>query len=292
MSNGASRMIKLAKDGSLQDGNSRAGRITRVFIDVDTQRDFMYPHGADYFRQAGQIAPRVARLFRQAHCEGYTVISTTICLRGNGAVSQSSNNNGCLEGTNGQKKPAYTLLAKRAEFGPNGNTDLPAKLLQRVQQVIFEKRGPNPFDHPKFDRLLNQMQVQEYVVFGVNIAEAVKDTVLGLLARGKRVQLVADATASRDSRRAQMALKQMIAKGVRIITVHELAPRMKPRPNFKALAERFGLLADQAGGRIALQLARAVLKPGGNGKKTKGGGNGHKGKSGSKPVAAPKAHAG
>ena len=178
MSNGADRMVTSAKEGLVCNRGSGLRRIARVFIDVDTQRDFMYPHGADYFPQAGRIAPMVARLFRCARSRGYTVISTTMCLRGNGLASSIANN-GCIEGSNGQKKPAFALLARRASFGPNGNTDLPWGLLRRCQQVIFEKRGADPFEHPRFDRLLTQIQVEEYVVFGVAIEQAVKHNVLG-----------------------------------------------------------------------------------------------------------------
>ena len=283
MSNGADRTLTSAKEGLVYSRGSGLRRITRVFIDVDTQRDFMYPHGADYFPQAGRIAPMVARLFRCARSRGYPVISTTMCLRENGSVSPPANN-GCLEGTNGQKKPAFALLASRASFGPNGNTDLPPGLLRRCQQVIFEKRGADPFEHPKFDRLLTRMQVGEYVVFGLAVEEAVKYTVLGLLARGKQVKLVVDASASRDTHQAEMALRLMMAKGARVITARELAPTMQPR-----------LAREVPAGRTIARVVAAVLRPGGNsnGKKSKikVGGNGRNGKSSSKRTATPSARA-
>ena len=137
MSNGDGRTVRLAKEGVVRNRKSGTRRIARVFIDVDTQRDFMYPQGADYFSQAGRIAPRVARLFRFAQNQGYPVISTTMCLRSNDSVSPRPSN-GCVEGTNGQKKPAFALLAKRVSFGPNGGIDLPSKILSRCQQLIFE----------------------------------------------------------------------------------------------------------------------------------------------------------
>ena len=269
MSNGADRMVTSAKEGLVYSRESGLRKIARVFIDVDTQRDCMYPHGADYFAQAGRIAPMVARLFRCARSQGYPVISTTMCLRENGSASQPKNN-GCVEGSNGQKKPAFALLARRVNFGPNGSTDLSSGLLRRCQQVIFEKRGVDPFEHPRFDRLLNQMQVGEYVVFGLAVEQAVKYTVLGLLARGKQVKLVIDAAAGRDKHQAEMALRQMMAKGVRVVTARELAPTMQPRLAREAPAKR-----------IAARLVAAALKPGGNGngKKSKArGGNGSNGK--------------
>ena len=280
MSNGDGRMVTSVKDGLVCSRGSKPRRIARVFIDVDTQRDFMYPHGADYFPQAGQIAPQVARLFRCARNQGYPVISTTMCLRNHGPAAQRPGN-GCVEGTNGQKKPAFALLAKRASFGPNGNTDLPSGLLHRCQQLIFEKRGANPFEHPKFERLLNQMQVVEYVVFGLATEQAVKHTVMGLLARGQQVRLVIDATAGRNGHETEMALRQMMAKGVRVITAQELAPTMQPRLACKAASKKLTITPQTPTSRVAVRLVVAALSSGangnGNGKKSKAhGGNGKK----------------
>ena len=273
MSNVADRMAESAKDGFLCSKGQRRRKITRVFIDVDTQRDFMYPNGAAYFREGAQIAPRLARLFSCARRNGYPVVSTTMCLRNNGNGSHCEN--GCIEGTNGQKKPAFALLGRRVCFGPNGNTDLPPGLLRRYQQVIFEKRSPNPFDHPKLDRLLTGLRVSEYVVFGLVTEDAVKSTVLGLLARGKQVKLVVDATAGRDDHQADMALRLMLAKGARIITTQELAPTMQPRIELNVLFNRLSEMAPSGGLRVS-RLAVSGSKSGGNGNGRKNhGGNGN-----------------
>lgn len=301
MSDCAGRMLESATEGLVRrDSSRRKGpKLTRVFIDVDTQRDFMYPHGAAYFRQAAQIAQGVAKLFSCARSRAYPVISTTMCIRNNGQGPHHSKS--CLEGTNGQKKPAFTLLAKRKNFSPCGDTDLPTGLLRGCQQVIFAKRGADPFEQPRFDRLLTETKAEEYVVFGLATEEAVKYTVLGLLARGKQVKLVIDATAGRDEKNAQMAIRQMIAKGARITTARELSPNMQPRPNLDALLERWGVATESTAGQLASRMsldhARAGGNGNGNGKKAKarlggngnGKGNGHKGNGNGKKL---KSHAG
>ena len=271
MSNGVGRMLLSAKDGLVYSGGLNGRKITRVFIDVDTQRDFMYPTGAAYFRQAAQIAPRLARLFSCARSRGYPVISTTMCLRSNGNGHVPCQDNGCVEGTNGQKKPAFALLGRRTYFGPNGNTDLPPGLLRRYQQAIFAKRTADPFEHPKLDRLLTGMLVSEFVVFGLPTEEAVKHTVLGLLARGKQVKLVIDATAGRDSHQADMTLKLMLAKGARVITTRQLAPDMQPRPDLDVLLKR-ATVTEARAGSISMSLPSQASP------KSDGNGNGHKGK--------------
>ena len=48
-----------------------------VFVDVDSQLDFLYPSGALYVPHAERIVPAIARLNRFAAARGIPVISTT-----------------------------------------------------------------------------------------------------------------------------------------------------------------------------------------------------------------------
>lgn len=278
MSDGADRTYESAKEGMVCGQNSGGPKITRVLLDVDTQRDFMYPHGAEYFVKAGRIAPRIAQLFSCARQKGYLVISTMMSLR----VAGLNGENGCVEGTKGQKKPAYTLLPKRICFDPSFDTDLPMGVLRKYQQVIFEKRTLDPFSNPKFDRLLSSLQVSEYVVFGLITEEAVKRTVLGLLTRGKQVRLVVDAIAGQNDAASQMAMRQMLAKGARITTTGELAPQIHQQPAVSPVADRFAALQpfsdEQPTGRWNQGDQLADGNGNGNGKKSKAhgrNGNGH-----------------
>ena len=277
MSDCAGRTFESAMEGLVprESRRRKARKLTRVFIDVDTQRDSMYPHGAAYFSRAAQIAPSVAKLFSCARSRGYPVISTTMCTRENGNGAHS---NGCREGTDGQKKPAFALLAKRMSFSACGDTDLPVGLLRKCQQVVIAKRGTDPFEQPRFDRLLTETKATEYVVFGLATERAVKYTVLGLLARGRQVKLVIDATAGRDEAQAQMAVRKMIAKGARIITARELAPNMQPRANLQALLGGNGNGNGKGNGHNGNGKKAKVLAGGnGNGKKSRssaGNGNG------------------
>ena len=48
--------------------------MSALFIDVDSQRDFLYPAGALYVAGAESIVPAIARLNRHAAQHGITVI--------------------------------------------------------------------------------------------------------------------------------------------------------------------------------------------------------------------------
>ena len=48
-----------------------------VFVDIDSQLDFLYPSGALYVQGAERIVPAIARLNRYAAQHGIPVVSTT-----------------------------------------------------------------------------------------------------------------------------------------------------------------------------------------------------------------------
>ena len=64
--------------------------------------------------------------------------------------------------------------------------------------------------------------VDEFIAFGVGLDTAIKTTVLGLLTRGKHVLLVRDAIDCDDSRKNEITLRKMEAKGAQLISTDEL----------------------------------------------------------------------
>jgi nicotinamidase-related amidase len=67
------------------------------------------------------------------------------------------------------------------------------------------------------------LKADEFIIIGATIEDAVKSTVLGLLQRGKKVSVVIDATGSHDKNAADIAIRQMQAKGARLIETRSLA---------------------------------------------------------------------
>jgi nicotinamidase-related amidase len=142
----------------------------------------------------------------------------------------SNGNNGdngeikyCIDGTEGQKKVSYTLLNNRVSFPADGNTDLPRDMLRRYKQVILHKRCVDPFDEPRIDRLLSELQAAEFILIGATAEGAVRATALGLLQRDKRVIVVLDAVGAHDSNEARLAFRKMEAKGAKLIETRKLA---------------------------------------------------------------------
>jgi len=196
-------------------------RRRQVLVDINTQKDFLLAGGKACIRNHRRILGHIRRVMAWARRRNVPVISI--------ADVNSGNDNGdnavgcCIDGTEGQKKVRYTLLANRISFAADGSTDLPRDMLRRYKQVILHKRCLDPFDEPRIDRLLSEVQASEFILVGVSVEGAVEETALGLLQRGKRVSVVVDAVGSHNKREARLALRKMEAKGAKLIETKRLA---------------------------------------------------------------------
>jgi len=196
-------------------------RRRRILIDISTQRDLFLADGSACISNHRRVLEHIRRIMAWARHKNIPIISTC-------EVYPDNNNGGnalnyCVDGTEGQKKIRYTLLNNRASFVADGSTDLPVDILRRYKQIVLHKRCTNPFDEPRIERLLTEVQANEFVLIGVSTEGAVKAMALGLLQRGKKVSVVVDAVGSRNKREAKLALRKMETKGARLIDTKKLA---------------------------------------------------------------------
>ena len=162
--------------------------MSTVFVDVDTQLDFLYPGGALYVPGAERIVPAIERLNRYAAAHGIAVLSTTDAHTENDpefAVWPPH----CVAGAIGQHKPAATLLDRRTVV-PNLDG---AWSLEGAQQIILEKQTVDVFDARHLRRVLDALNAEEFVVYGVATEICVWNAVRGLLALKKPVTVVGEA---------------------------------------------------------------------------------------------------
>jgi nicotinamidase-related amidase len=184
-----------------------------LLIDIDTQRDFLLTGGDACVRNHRRISASIRRVMSWARRENIQIISIND-VHGNNSIG---NNDYCLDGTDGQKKIRHTLLSNRASFPADDSDFVPVDLFQKHRQVILHKRCIDPFDEPKIERLLSEVQADEFILIGVGAEDAVKATALGLLQRGKSVKVVVDALGSYNVREAKLALRKMKTKGAKLI---------------------------------------------------------------------------
>ena len=179
-----------------------------VFVDVDTQIDFLYPAGALYVPGGERLVPAIARLNHFAGEHGIPLISTTDAHSENDPEFRDWPPH-CVAGTTGQLKPVETLL----EAG----------------QIIVEKQALDVFSNPSFPALLERLHAGRYVVYGVATEYCVLRAAMGLLRTGVPVSLVTDAIAAVKPEDGARALDEFTAAGGTLTTMGEVT--MNPHAN-------------------------------------------------------------
>jgi nicotinamidase/pyrazinamidase len=182
-----------------------------VFFDIDTQIDFLYPAGALYVPGAERLVPVISRLNQQA-----AVLVSTMCAHEENDAEFKQWPPHCVVGTAGQLKPQSTMLAERVVI-PNRLVDVSI-----ARQVVLEKQQLNLFTNPNLPRLLEMLEADAYVVYGVVTEYCVKDAALGLLATGKPVTLVTDAIRSLREDDAVRTIQAFTAGGGKLAASMDL----------------------------------------------------------------------
>jgi nicotinamidase/pyrazinamidase len=188
-----------------------------VFIDVDTQIDFMFPAGALYVPGAERIVPAVSALNRYAVENDIPLISTVDAHLENDPEFKDWPAH-CVTGTVGQMKPLQTLFGTPIV--------VPAKAVQieglNSQQVVLEKVTTNCFDNPNLTAVLEALSADAYVVYGVVTEICVKFAALGLLRTGKRVEVVTDAVRHLNESKRDAMFAEFTAAGGMLTTTAEI----------------------------------------------------------------------
>jgi len=183
-----------------------------VFFDIDTQLDFLYPAGALYVPNAERIVPAIARLNRYAAQRGIPVVSTTDAHFEDDVEFKTWPRH-CVAGTIGQHKAESTLLEKRVVI-PNRACDLAGALARDgAQQIVVEKQTVDAFASPNLGRIIERLQADRYVVYGVVTEICVLYAARGLLKTGKPVTVVTDAIQGLKAEDSERALEEIRAAG-------------------------------------------------------------------------------
>jgi nicotinamidase/pyrazinamidase len=179
-----------------------------VFFDVDTQIDFLFPSGALYAPGAERMVGTIARLNQYAGANGAPLIST-MDAHGENDPEFKQWPAHCVEGTVGQQKPQGTLLETRTviPWEPVYNH------CPNAQQIILEKIVLDCFQNPNLPRLLEQLEADRYVVYGLVMEICVRCAAFGLLRTGKRVELVTDAVCALNTADGEAMLEEYKAQG-------------------------------------------------------------------------------
>jgi nicotinamidase/pyrazinamidase len=179
-----------------------------VFVDVDTQLDFLYPAGALYVPGAERVVGAIAQLNRHAAARGIPLISTVDAHFENDVEFRAWPHH-CVAGTLGQRKADATLLDKRVTI-PNRESEI---AIDGARQIVIEKQTVDAFAAPNMERVIEHLGAERFVVYGVVTEICVLHAARGLLRRGKRVSVVTGAVECLKTADGEKALAEIRAMG-------------------------------------------------------------------------------
>lgn len=199
-----------------------------VVLDLNTQGDLFSPGGAYRLCEAPAVLPRMREFFRWVVATRLPVISTRLhrVLMPDPAATLPIG----VPNTAGLAKLPFTRLPGAVELPLDCGTDFPADAFHVASQYIFDLQQVNPFDSPRFDRVLSESQAPLWLVVGGPLELCVRMAVLGLVQRRQRVALITDCIAAHNAYQGQMALRQMASKPLDWLTSEQAIAKFSARP--------------------------------------------------------------
>jgi nicotinamidase/pyrazinamidase len=197
--------------------------------DVDTQVDFVHASGKLAVPDAESAAPAMGRLVRWAGQQGITHLATAddheltdpeISVDPDYETTFPPH---CLRGTPGSARIEETeqrdpLPVSLTPYPPG----LVPGLVEGRRELLILKKTYSAFSNPNLDPALDALDPDEVIVFGVATDICNHAAIMGLLARGRRVAFVEDASRGLSPERVAASLEQWRAGGVRFTTTDEV----------------------------------------------------------------------
>jgi nicotinamidase/pyrazinamidase len=201
-----------------------------ILWDVDTQVDFIEPGAKLYFAGAEMATPAMARLVDAARrtgtvhvasCDQHELSDPEISLQPDYDSTWPPH---CLLGTRGAEKVPET---KQLDPLPLPLVPVPAAILRRLlegrREILVPKKHFDPFMNPNTETMLDELDPDEILLFGVATDICDDAAVRALLRRGRRVAFVEDAARGVDESRTAACVAAWREQGVRVTTAEEAA---------------------------------------------------------------------
>jgi nicotinamidase/pyrazinamidase len=201
----------------------------RILWDVDTQVDFMLPHGKLYVPGAEETAPAMKRLVDAARTAGIPHVASADDheLTDPEIADEPDFTNTfpphCLRGTRGAQKIPETeqddpLPLALLPYPPG----LVPQLIEGRREILLLKKNFDVFTHPNTQAVLDVLDPEEIVLFGVATDVCDNAAILGFLLRGRRVHFVEDAARGLDEERVAACMAVWRERGVDFATTDKV----------------------------------------------------------------------
>jgi nicotinamidase/pyrazinamidase len=197
----------------------------KVLWDVDTQVDFVLPHGKLYAQGAEETIPAMKRLVDASRAAGLVhVASADDHELTDDEISESPDFRTtypphCLRGTRGARKISETEQEDPVPI----TLELLSERYFAGREFLLLKKSFDVFTNPNTDRLLEHLRPEEIVVFGVATDVCDDAAIRGFLSRGLQVRFVEDASKGLDDERVAACTAFWRENGVSFTTAAEAA---------------------------------------------------------------------
>jgi nicotinamidase/pyrazinamidase len=199
-----------------------------ILWDVDTQVDFMLPEGKLYVPGAEQTASAMKRLVEAGRAAGIVHVASaddhelTDDEISEAPDFQSTYPPHCLRGTRGARKIPET---EQEDPVPITLERLPERYFAG-REFLLLKKNFDVFTNPNTERLLERLDPDEIVVFGVATDVCDDAAIRGFLERGRKVTFVEDAARGLDEARVTACTAAWRDAGVGFTTADEIVRRL------------------------------------------------------------------
>ncbi len=202
-----------------------------VFIDVDTQYDFMRPEGRLYVPGAEGIIDNVSEARRFALDNGYSIIASSDWHEeGNKELSDAPDFKNtypphCMADKPGSERVGY-LGELPIGIVPDerlSDDELAELICGKQFHIVIRKEELDVFSNPNTARLVEMLRPDKAVVFGVALDVCVRQVVEGLnRIGGIKVYLLRDAVKGLGITTDEQVIEELRGKGVEVISVADL----------------------------------------------------------------------
>ena len=196
-----------------------------VLWDVDTQADFMLPGGKLYVPGAEETIPAMKRLVAAARAAGVVHVASAddheltdeeIADEPDFLTTYPPH---CLRGTRGARKIPETEQEDPVPLA----LELVPDFYLEGREFLLLKKSFDVFTNPNTERLLDWLDPDQVVVFGVATDVCDDAAIRGFLARGLKVRFVEDAARGLDDERVASCTAFWREQGVEFTTAEGVA---------------------------------------------------------------------